>query len=755
MKNTIKKTGQQTPLRRLAKLTISIIFSILLVICSTRIVLAIRLQSITVSGTNGDINVVDNQFNGTTISPTLVFNTVNDSITYNIPLSSPDGTEYQISNVSDDNTNPYITTTYSYDDDMNADNKSIYATMAYTDYLPENETLSLNDIHISVAIDENVAPQDPSDPTPDDPSDPSDPTPDDPSNPSDPNDPSNPTDQPNHESNNNDDTGSQISAPNTGKYFRQKDNSQPDDVIPYLILGFLSIIILVITILPKKNRIKFGTPIIVLSLSVINLALPHNTHAETANYELTILGRNISAIPEVVTPPQNAVSFYFPNIYNNPNLINLDPADSSTYGAGNAIIMETLDNKYVLLDTGEAIGTGDKTTKDALYNKLKELQNNNKVTLDYLIISHLDHDHYSSAVDLLNDENITIHNIIFKYERYTGAGGGWMDSTRLETFRSLVAAAANNNTNIITNTNASATIAEITSTTFDSISEGMTIQIGNYLKLDFFNTSNVYDGRDCLTSQQIHWKATRNPDLPFRTSDGDYIYFDGDDENMTLKTTRDFEQSGTGANRRFYAIDRTNDVDPTTGENILQTGNICRSNPNSFGILAEVLLDDSNTRYAYFANDLENAGYDTREGGFNSARLFDNDRSKIKLSNDGDLTGDITPYLIPSETNVARSIRTKLGNAVSNIDIYQMSHHGLNNNREAIELLHLNRENGIFAIEENHAEMSTANSWSYINVYYYTLGKIPAERKMKVGTADKNGVKCDVNTQDGTTCEFY
>lgn len=121
----------------------------------------------------------------------------------------------------------------------------------------------------------------------------------------------------------------------------------------------------------------------------------------------------------------------------------------------------------------------------------------------------------------------------------------------------------------------------------------------------------------------------------------------------------------------------------------------------------------------------------------------------------GDLTGDITPYTIPSETNVAESIRAKLGaNAIDNIDIYQMSHHGHNNNKTAIDTLNLNREN-IYPIEESYVDMSTAPNWDLINTYYRTLGRIPAEKKMKVGTTNKSGAQCNINAQTGTTCEFY
>ena len=760
----MKNIHTQTSFEYFMKLTIAIVSSIVLIFCSARVVLAIQFNTITVSSTTGDITVVDNQFSGTTISPTLVFNTVGDSITYNIPLSSPDGTEYKINSVTDDNNNPYITTTYSYSNDINADDKSIQATMTYANTLPENGTLSLDDIHMSITIEENSGSQDPDDPTP---VDPDDPTPDDPDDPVDPDNPTpapiepvtpdNPTpDNPTpSNSGSSSKSNSTISVPNTGKYFQQNSNSQSDNILPFLILGFLSIISLIITILPKKSRIKFGTPIILLSFSVISLALPHNTYADTTNYNFTILGANVSAVPEVVIPPQDTVSFYFPNIYNNPDLLDdVDLDDTSTFGNGNAIIMQTLDNKYVLLDTGAAI----KNTKSIIYNKLKELQNKTEVTIDYFIISHLDGDHYGNASAILNDNNITVHNIVIKHEQYADAD---MTRTRGGAFKNIIKSAANNNVHIITSASARSIIESETSVTdFDRISEGMVIPIGEYLKLNFFNTANVYDNKECIAGDTVLWKATRNSNLPFKTPNGEYVYFDGSEyPNITLRTSTEFKikENGSGINRYFYAIDKNNDLTP------LESSNICRSNPNSFGILAEAAIGNNKTKYAYFPNDMENAGYDIRQSGSNSARIFEN---LAFDSNTGDFKTDITPYTIPSEINTANKIYTKLSNDASakgttvndllnNIDIYQMSHHGINNNEEAINKLNLNRNNGIYAIQESHSALENHNNWAATKTYNYTLKNIPAERKMRVGTEDKQGVKCTFNTVNATSCLFY
>ena len=121
--------------------------------------------------------------------------------------------------------------------------------------------------------------------------------------------------------------------------------------------------------------------------------------------------------------------------------------------------------------------------------------------------------------------------------------------------------------------------------------------------------------------------------------------------------------------RTFFDIDKINEE---PGENEIAKGNICRSNPNSLGILAEVKLDEDNTRYAYFANDLENAGYDIGKGGGNTARIFEN----LDFNN-GDFTTDVTPYTIPSEDKIAIKVRNKIGDdSLNNIDIYQISHHG-------------------------------------------------------------------------------
>ena len=240
--------------KSILKLFIVTVATVALVACGAKIVLALQYGAIRVAGWGGDITINGNRFDGLTITPDVVFNDVGDYISYEIPLSSPDGTKYQITRVSDDNNNSYVKSSYTYSDAMNADDKTIVAKLEYVNLVPFGEEIGLRDIHVSIDVEEEkpVEPVDPDD-KPDDGGDDGDGSDDGKADGQESDDKK--TDEQGDEKNS---SGSDIIVPNTGsngnKYFGGKTQSGDSNLMPYLIVGFCSLFAIVLVVLPKRHR---------------------------------------------------------------------------------------------------------------------------------------------------------------------------------------------------------------------------------------------------------------------------------------------------------------------------------------------------------------------------------------------------------------------------------------------------------------------------------------------------------------------
>lgn len=726
-----------------------------MLLCFGKIAFAVQQNPISVKGTTGSIKVNGNTLTGATIKPNIVFNEIGDSITYEIPFSSPDGTEFKINSVNDDNKNAYIKTSYVYDLGMGAYDRAVDVTLTYVNRIPFGEELNLNDIHITFSITEAVKPE----PATTEPTTPEpvvqEPVVEEPVI----EEPTNAEETPELTSTTTIGFGSttlstgtnypgkEPNAPDTGengmKYLALDQAKQNDDIIPYVIIGLIALVG-AIRILPKRMRAKYGmVACLLLSLTPVYLKI---VNASSAIFPVTIDVTHISAMPDV-SNPKDVVMFRFPNIYN--NKVTDRP---SGMAAGNSIIMKTMDNKYVLLDTGPE--TDD--IHEVIYNELATQQGKKKVTIDYMIISHLDRDHHGNAEGLINDDRITIKNVILKHEEF----GGTLSEYEEGIFAGIVQSAVAKGINVITSDNASTEEAMdkyAGGKEYGRLSEGMAIEVGKYLKLNFFNTANVYAGKECKSGKGVNYTSALKlssgelRDDFIKTSDGKYIYFDGSKyPNITYHLTDTLieKENGSGLNKYFYAIS-------------MKSHNVCVSNPDALAILVEVTTNDLK-KYAYFANDIENAGASILDGGLNSSKIYKN----LKFEN-GKFVNDITPYTILSETNAANEVYDKLSKdaknfevpvktLLNNIVIYQESHHGLNNSEDAINKLNLNRKEGIYSILENNTKTSTSGTFSYAKTYWYTLGKIPAENKFRVGTKNGNdGVGCAINMIGETTCDFY
>ena len=137
-----KKRKSPFLIRLLAGFTLCLSF----IICSISIATAAQYTPIIVANTNGHIEVKDNHIKNLTLTPTLVFNQTGDSITYQTTIKSAQGSQFRIKKITDDNTNPYVSTSYQYDDTMNSEHKTVLIKLSYQKYLPFGEKLNLKDI---------------------------------------------------------------------------------------------------------------------------------------------------------------------------------------------------------------------------------------------------------------------------------------------------------------------------------------------------------------------------------------------------------------------------------------------------------------------------------------------------------------------------------------------------------------------------------------------------------------------------------
>ena len=406
-----------------------------------------------------------------------------------------------------------------------------------------------------------------------------------------------------------------------------------------------------------------------------------------------------------VLDTSNVADTYFLNTMKNSNI-------KKRYYSNESIIIKTRDNKCVLLDTGNE----DSEIKKVIYNKLKELQGSSKVNIDYMIISHLDNDHYGNAKSILSDSNISVKNLIIKKE-----------SLKSSVYSNIVNAKTSTTKLIEAST----------------LSEGKKISIGSYNNLYFYNTSDVYKGNKNCGKKDLILKFSADPtdtSKDFIKINNKYVYFNGKDfPNVTIKTSEGASYNKTnGLNRNFYAF-------------YMETDN-CRSNANSLGILLESLTTNSN-KYIYFANDLENAGYpifgESGVYGAGSSYYYKRSNYTWTLSNGMFVKSSSTPIVkVPSETNVAKKISSKLGSNKNNIVIYQEAHHGYNNTIDAINLLGLNREN---------LNSVATISWNPVNSPLFSLSLsnhkvLSKTKKYYVGATDRNGIKCIIKYNGNAAC---
>ena len=360
------------------------------------------------------------------------------------------------------------------------------------------------------------------------------------------------------------------------------------------------------------------------------------------------------------------------------------------------VILMKVAGKTILLDTGNY--DKDKNTIKSIYAKAKDIGaiKNGKAVIDYMIISHLDDDHYGNAVSILEKSNFEVKNLIIKEE-----------SLKEGIYSDITDAARKKGTAII-------------NTVDYAKYKWISISLDSEKKYNIviFNTKDVYSGNsNCGTENNLK-KGTiikyknkyeskgnivlYNTSGSFTTNDK-IFYYDDINKKYDVNTSSKLDHS------KFVGYAYNKEVP------------VCRSNANSLGIVISVKTEKSGGKnyYMYFANDLDNNGFDltgkkvdgTMVYGTGASYMINSKtyskgkylhkksdlKESIAKKNDNAKANNVE---VPSEYRVAKNIVTYLeknGDSVNDIVIYQQSHHGQNNSPEAIKILNLNRSN-VYAV---------------------------------------------------------
>ena len=391
----------------------------------------------------------------------------------------------------------------------------------------------------------------------------------------------------------------------------------------------------------------------------------------------------------------------FINVHNTSKILNsLKNVEDNKDGfdGGLSIVIKSYDNKYILIDTGNK----NAEIAKSIYNTLKEEQKSDNVKIDYMILTHSHSDHVGNAVDLLNNSKITISKVIMKYE------------SKSKSIYNNVLKSLNNKEDLIEPKN-----------------EGQIISVGKYLDMYFFNTSDVYGGKECHKGYSISYNSRAKTKI-----NGKYYYFDGSKyPKMTIKSTSEYK---TKHDKIVSGIDNYYYVHVTS-----KLFSDCNPNGNSLAIMMKVKTDKDNS-YMYFPGDIENVG----ATGNYFASISD-----IKYSSkEGTFIGQMgNTNKTLSETIAAKTIKKTLGDEIKNIKIYQASHHGLNNEQEAINTLGLNRKD-LYVVMTHGTNPKDATTFSAVRSSYYTLAKT---KQYHAGGAKKNGVSCSINYNGNASCKDY
>lgn len=393
------------------------------------------------------------------------------------------------------------------------------------------------------------------------------------------------------------------------------------------------------------------------------------------------------------------------------------------------IALKTNDNKLIVIDTANAKSMSTR-------QKIKELSG----TIDYLIISHAHPDHTDNLPDFLSDPDLNIKNVIYKHE------------SKDQRIKRYLNDAPNTNRNDID-----------VSTLSDA---SITYKINDNVTLILFNLQDVfknYTKAQCgngINHPSVRFASEINSNYNYYKYNNQYVYLNSLDPNDNTIHFSDAIENIDGAvpNRRYYAY-------------VSYKKTLCNANTNSIAVLVQVKTING-YKYMYIPSDLGNNGYsffgnerpDLLNSGFRYSKIYATGDEYIyantfdvnnpsyndtfMIQNNALVNGDESKLVrVESESLVANQIRNYVGGNLHNIVIYQESHHGFNNAKDAIDTLELNR-GGVYSIVTSVDVGLNSPSSRQARGYHYTLSNTT---KLATGVSNY-GVYCTINNDSTYSC---
>jgi len=472
-------------------------------------------------------------------------------------------------------------------------------------------------------------------------------------------------------------------------------------------------------------------------------------------------------------------------------VVDVDPGDEetdNTYSVNEDIILQTADGKYVLID----VATKNKGIRKLIVDKLRKLQNTPEGEVpfvDYLILTHIHPDHVGNAVPFFESNEMRVRHLIIKKVNY-----------KKKSYKAIINAAKNAAKN---GRQLGLQITEVSE-------EHDELQIGKFLTLVFFNVKDNFADKSCgykytsikFSNPGVNFDKSKafkgyKINVEGKKKTKTYVYFDAGEyfrnkgSKVTLKTVSDVDKlNSLNPTQKLKASAVPGGFRSNVGiykyyfARVSKNRKNCSANVNSYGILAAVKYNENDVKYIYFGNDIENGGYSIfstnknkdkpkvdgiefapifGSGGFSRAYEYKNDpNSKKKKSRAvktlitfDEKNKEFTHlsennYLVPAETITAHRIRDYIvskNHQLSQLVLYQASHHGVNVAPDAAEVLKLN-ENKVRTIFSK--SKFNPNSFNQARSFGWALKDVKASF---VGKKADKGIKCSISTAGTLACK--
>ncbi len=400
---------------------------------------------------------------------------------------------------------------------------------------------------------------------------------------------------------------------------------------------------------------------------------------------------------------------------------------TATLETNEAILIKGANEEYALLDTSNKMIN---SSCQSLVRRIQYYANSKKVTLKYVILSHYHGDHINCYAPLLNDNNITVENVVLKDTMLSHS-----------IYKDMVNKSKSKNVNIIKT---------------NKIKDGDYLALGN-TKLYLYNTDDVFENnKKCYNQVKIiKFKSIE------KTSDLTNAFLKKDNNYFIMNSASESNYTTTSSKNK-----RKIDILPDNNNNITfyakkrEIRNSCSENANSITVLVDFTVNENDHRYAYLPSDIENNGYPIW-GAYNkrvNRIIYGSGTTYPYKVRDGEIKSRSTVVHRASEYRAAQAVKDKIGeNNLFKITIYQQSHHGYNNAKDALEILGFDKERPanypLYAIatlvdKQKKAVSDYLQSNSYMKLYKATNN---GKNNMSTGIYEY-GISCNISTTGTTRC---